>query len=104
MQPKAKIDLNTASREDLIMIPGLGPNLSDAILRFRQERGGFQSLEDLREIEEMDDDIFEAVREYLRVGSAEEEPLHARKAPLATQPGPDGEEYLYPDLIIDEPP
>ncbi|MGE5609936.1 MAG: ComEA family DNA-binding protein [Bacillota bacterium] len=34
------IDLNLASREELMQIPGVGPSMADQIIKFREKYGG----------------------------------------------------------------
>lgn len=47
--PSALINLNTATKEELDSLPGVGPKLSDRILQARQEKP-FTSLEDLKRV------------------------------------------------------
>lgn len=41
------VHLNAATAEELETLPGIGPSLAAAILRERQARGGFRSVDDL---------------------------------------------------------
>ena len=43
--PAGKFDLNTASREQLMSVPGIGPTRAEAILAYRNANGAFASLE-----------------------------------------------------------
>ena len=43
------IDLNRATAEDLAAIPGLGPELAQRIVDYRQKHGPFQKIDDLAE-------------------------------------------------------
>jgi competence protein ComEA len=42
-----KINLNTASREELSRIPNIGDDCASRILDEREKRGGFSSIEEL---------------------------------------------------------
>jgi competence protein ComEA len=42
-----RVDLNRASREELLGVNGIGESGADAILKYREENGPFRSLEDL---------------------------------------------------------
>jgi competence protein ComEA len=44
------INLNTATQAELEALPGIGPTLAKAILDERQHRGGFRSVNELREV------------------------------------------------------
>jgi competence protein ComEA len=44
------IDLNTATLADLDTLPGIGPTLAAAIIRERDRRGGFTSIDQLRDV------------------------------------------------------
>jgi competence protein ComEA len=49
-EPNMKVDLNTADAETLQTIPGIGPSKADAILRFRQQHGRFESVNELQKV------------------------------------------------------
>jgi competence protein ComEA len=63
------IDLNQASKTDLLQLPGVGESLADAILATRDRLGGFNSLDDLRQVKGIGPARFETLRPYLRVDS-----------------------------------
>lgn len=46
----AKIDLNTSSVETLQTLDGVGPVKAEAIVAYRQAKGGFASVDELVEV------------------------------------------------------
>lgn len=48
--PAAPIDLNTATEAELDELPGVGPSIAAAIVSFREQNGGFASVEDLLDV------------------------------------------------------
>ena len=42
-----RLDVNTATLEELITIKGIGPSKAAAILKYRKEIGGFKSIDEL---------------------------------------------------------
>ncbi|HEX3314738.1 MAG TPA: helix-hairpin-helix domain-containing protein [Gemmataceae bacterium] len=49
-QPPIRVDINRADRGELMMLPGIGPNLADRILDYRETHGPFDGLADLRKV------------------------------------------------------
>jgi competence protein ComEA len=45
---KVKLDINSATRDQLLALPGMDAPLADAIVKYRQDFGGFQALTELK--------------------------------------------------------
>ena len=65
--PAQPINLNTATLEQLDTLPGVGPATAQKILDFREERGGFGSVEDLAEVPGIGPVRMAALREAVTV-------------------------------------
>lgn len=57
--PAPRININTASREQLDLLPGIGPAMADRILAVRARIGRFASVDDLRHIKGIGPKVFE---------------------------------------------
>lgn len=62
-----KVNLNTASEEQLMTLSGIGKAKASAIVRYREEHGGFQSIEELKEVEGIKDGVFNKVKDQIRI-------------------------------------
>ena len=60
-----KISLNTATKEELMMLPGIGDAKADSIIKYREEVGAFQSIEELKEVSGIGDAIFDQIKENI---------------------------------------
>jgi competence protein ComEA len=63
----AAVDLNTASKEELVALPGIGPAKAQAILDYRKLNGGFKSVEELKDVKGIGAKRFEKLRSDLTV-------------------------------------
>jgi competence protein ComEA len=45
---KVKLDINVATREQLLLVPGMDGALADAIIKYREDFGGFTALTELK--------------------------------------------------------
>lgn len=61
------IDLNTATVQQLEELPGVGPVLAQRIVDYRTANGGFQSVEQLREVTGIGDARFQELASKVRV-------------------------------------
>ena len=61
------VELNTASRELLSYVSGIGPALADKIVAHRNHNGAFASREALHEVKGLGDKAFEQCAGFLRV-------------------------------------
>jgi competence protein ComEA len=63
----ALIDLNTATSAQLETLPGIGPALAGAIITERDRRGGFRSVNELREVRGIGEKRFGDLRDHVTV-------------------------------------
>jgi competence protein ComEA len=61
------LDLNTASAEQLDQLDGIGPGMAAAILKYREQHGGFGSVEELGEVPGIGEKRLASLREQVRV-------------------------------------
>jgi len=66
--PAAPINLNTATSDELQLVPGIGPVTAEKILQMRKSYGPFKSVDDLRAIRGIGPKRLEKMRKYLTVG------------------------------------
>lgn len=62
------IDLNTATLEELILIPGIGRRTASKIVRFREKMGPFSEIEALKRIEGLGKKQYDKIKGHLFVG------------------------------------
>src|SRR5262245_38559085 len=63
----AALNLNTATKEELIALPGIGPAKAQAILDYRNAHGGFKSVEELKDVKGIGAKRFEKLKGELTV-------------------------------------
>ncbi|MBU1425817.1 MAG: helix-hairpin-helix domain-containing protein [Gammaproteobacteria bacterium] len=66
----ATVDLNTATKEELIAVKGIGPSKADAIIEYRKQHGPFKKVDDLSEIKGFGDKSVEKLKGEVTVGGA----------------------------------
>lgn len=62
-----KVNINTASWEELTALEGIGDVLAKRIVAYREQNGPFSSAEDLMEISGIGEKKFQAIREQITV-------------------------------------
>lgn len=62
-----KLDLNSATREELMELPGIGEARAEAILEYRAENGKFYGVEELLNITGIGEKSLEKLRGYVMV-------------------------------------
>jgi DNA uptake protein ComE-like DNA-binding protein len=66
-EPIVAQDLNSASQEDLIKVRGIGEKLSERILTHKEKLGAFVSMEQLKEIYGLSEEVIEEMSKYFYV-------------------------------------
>jgi competence protein ComEA len=65
--PSGLVDLNTATQAQLEALPGIGPTLAQAIIAERERRGGFRSVNELRDVRGIGDKRFADLKNKVTV-------------------------------------
>jgi competence protein ComEA len=68
-----RIDLNRADRAELLQLPGVGDNLAQRILDYRQEHGLFRNVNDLTSIKGIGPTTLETLRPWVKIHADAEE-------------------------------
>lgn len=63
------VNLNTASRDELLAVPGIGPTKAQAILDHRAAHGPFKSVDDLKEVKGFRAKLVEKLRHEFTVAA-----------------------------------
>ena len=62
-----KDGLSTASREQLTTLPGIGESRAEDIIRYREEYGGFQKIEDIMKVSGIKEAAFQKIKDRITV-------------------------------------
>lgn len=62
-----KVNLNTASKERLMTLPGIGESKASAIIAYREEQGRFTDVSQLKEISGIKDSTYEKLVDLITI-------------------------------------
>jgi len=60
-----KININTASKEQLKTLYKIGDKLAQRIIEYRQKNGGFKNIEELKNVSGIGEKIYEAIKDSI---------------------------------------
>jgi len=66
-QTDSRVNINTATSEELQVLSGVGPAIAGNIIRHRDARGGFAAIEEIMNVSGIGERIFENLRDNIRV-------------------------------------
>jgi competence protein ComEA len=66
----AALNLNTATKDELVALSGIGPAKAQAILDYRVQHGGFKSVDELKDVKGIGARRFEKLKPELTVAPA----------------------------------
>jgi competence protein ComEA len=61
------VNLNTATADELQLLPGIGAARAQAVIDLRKQRGGFKSVEELKDVKGIGDTALERLRPFVRL-------------------------------------
>lgn len=62
-----KINLNTATKEELMNLPGIGEHKAESIIEYRKQNGNFKKIEDIMQINGIKEAVFNNIKDYVSV-------------------------------------
>ncbi len=66
-EEKAKININTATAEELATLEGIGEMKAESLIEYRDNQGHFAKVEDLKNVKGIGDKIFEKIKDQITV-------------------------------------
>jgi len=91
------VEVNTASKELLSYVSGVGPALAKAIVKFRQENGPFASRNAIKKVPRLGEKAFEQAAGFIRVNQSknplDRSAVHPESYPVVTR--------MAKDLAVD---
>lgn len=61
------VDINTATKQELITLPGVGESRAESIISYREKNGGFSRIEDIMKVEGIKDGMFAKMKDKICV-------------------------------------
>ena len=63
----SKISINSATKEELMTLPGIGEKTALKIIEYRETYGSFWTIEDLKNVKGIGDKKFEKLKDYISI-------------------------------------
>ncbi len=65
LKDNSKININTASIEELMQLRGIGEKKAKDILKYKKENGNFKSIDDLKKVRGFKDAFFDKIKDKI---------------------------------------
>ena len=65
----SKIDLNKATVQELVKLKGIGKKYAEQIIKYREENGKFEKIEDIMKVKGIGQKKFDAIKDLISVES-----------------------------------
>lgn len=62
-----KVNLNQATKEELMTLSGVGEKKAEKIIEYREENGSFKTIEDLKNVNGFGEKSFESLEKYISI-------------------------------------
>lgn len=71
VSPQNRININTATEDDLCALPGIGPSKAAQIVAYRTEHGTFDTTADILLVSGIGPSLYEQIQPYITTGNPE---------------------------------
>jgi competence protein ComEA len=62
-----KVNINTATKEQLMTVPGIGSAKADSIIAYRETNGAYAAIDDIMNVSGIKEGLFQSMKEYITV-------------------------------------
>lgn len=62
-----KVNINTATKEKLVTLPGIGESMADKIISYRNQNGKFENIEDIKKVNGIGESKFNNIKDRITV-------------------------------------
>lgn len=62
---KIEVNINTGDKAEIEKLPGIGPNKAEAIVQYRESKGEFKTIDDLKKVKGFGEKTVESLKEYI---------------------------------------
>lgn len=62
-----KVNINTATKEELMSLPGVGESRAESIVKYREEVGAFCSIEDIMNVSGIKEGLFTKIKDLIKI-------------------------------------
>ncbi|NLT52141.1 MAG: helix-hairpin-helix domain-containing protein [Ignavibacteria bacterium] len=68
------VDINTADKETLVLLPSIGEKTAEKIIEYRSQNGNFKQIEEIQNVKGIGPAKFEKIKKYIDVKIKEKPP------------------------------
>lgn len=61
------ININTASKEELMTLPGIGESKANSIITYREQNGNFKTIEDITKVSGIGESMYEKIKDHITI-------------------------------------
>ncbi|HVE51588.1 MAG TPA: helix-hairpin-helix domain-containing protein [Casimicrobiaceae bacterium] len=83
----AAVNLNTATKDELVALPGIGPAKAQAIVDYRNQHGPFKSIDEIRKVKGIGEKLFVQIKPELHLGAGKAPALQPAKGDTKGEKG-----------------
>jgi len=83
-EESALIDINTADQDTLAALPDVGEARARAIVDYRQQHGSFKTVEEMKQVPSIGEQVFANIKEKITVGEGAQAPSKESSAQSQT--------------------
>ena len=65
VKTRGKVSINTATKEELMSLTGIGDSKAEDIIKYREENGLFKTIEDIKNVSGIGDSLFAKIKENI---------------------------------------